>query len=321
VNVAHQQPLMHPTRRQSLAFAATTAISALGPQLVRAQQGPAIRMGQNVADTFGEGLFGVDAGLFAAAGLNVEVQTFANGAAQAAACLGGAIDVGLGEATEIANGVVRGLPLAIFAGGGLYETASPSTVLCVAANATFRTAKDFEGQTIAVPAITALSAMAVKAWLVKNGANLARVNFIELPTISMVPAIERGTVAAAHFGEPFLSAAGPAVRRFAAPYDAVGKQFLISDWFSTRGWLSANPAIAKRLTDAIYATARWANSHHDASAVTLAKYTKIDVELIRKMRRVNFATALEPQWIQPVLDAAFTYGGLTRHVDASELIV
>ncbi len=250
-----------------------------------------------------------------------KVQTFPNGAAQAAACIGGAIDVGLGEATELANAVVHGLPLAVFAGGGLYETATPSTVLCVAGNAPFRVAKDFEGQTIAVPAITALSAMAVKAWLVKNGANLARVTFIELPTIQMVPALERGTVAGAHFGEPFLSSAGTAVRRLAAPYDAVGKRFLISDWFSTRSWLTANPALAKRLTDAIYTTARWANSHHDASAAILAKYTKIDVELIRKMRRVNFATALEPQLIQPVLDTALTYGGLTRHVDASELIV
>jgi hypothetical protein len=54
--------------------------------------------------------------------------------------------------------------------------------------------------------------------------------------------------------------------------------------------------------------------------VILAKYTKIDVELIRTMRRVDFATALDPQSIQPVLDTALTYGGLTRHVDASELI-
>jgi NitT/TauT family transport system substrate-binding protein len=308
------------SRRQSLVLTATATAAALLPRSAPAQQTPTIRIGQNVADTFGEGLYGVDGGIFAAAGINVEVQTFPNGAAQAAACIGGAIDVGLGEATELANAVVHGLPLAIFAGGGLYETATPSTVLCVAGNSTYRVAKDFEGQTIAVPAITALSSMAVKAWLVKNGANLARVTFIELPTIQMVPALERGTVAAAHFGEPFLSSAGAAVRRLAAPYDAVGKRFLISDWFSTRGWLTANAALAKRMTDAIYTTARWANSHHDASAAILAKYTKIDVELIRKMRRVNFATSLEPQLIQPVLDTALTYGGLTRHVDASELI-
>ena len=301
--------------------AAATAFGALVPSLVRAQQGPTIRIGQNVADTFGEGLYGVDGGLFQAAGLDVEVLTFPNGAAQAAACIGGAIDVGLGEAIELANGILHGLPFAIFAGGGLYDTAAPSTVLCVAANAPFRVAKDFEGQIIAVPALTALSSMAVKAWLVKNGANVARVNFIELPTSAMPAAIERGTVAAAHFGEPFLSAASTTLRRFAQPYDAVAKRFLISDWFTTRGWLAANPALAKRLITAIYTTARWANRHHDASAAILAKYTKIDVDLIRRMRRVSFATSLEPQLIQPVLDTALTYGGLSRHVDASELIV
>ena len=84
--------------------------------------------------------------------------------------------------------------------------------------------------------------MAVKAWLAKNGADVTRVNFIEMPTAAMVAAVERGTVAGAHFGEPFLSASGNAVKRVAAPYDAVGKSFLISDWFATRTWLSANAA-------------------------------------------------------------------------------
>lgn len=154
----------------------------------------------------------------------------------------------------------------------------------------------------------------------ERGANLARVNFIELPTSAMPAAVERGTVAAAHFGEPFLSAAGSSLRRFAKPYDAVAKRFLISDWFTTRGWLAADPALAKRLTDAIYTTARWANGHHDASAVILAKYAKIDADLIRKMSRVSFATTLDPRLIQPVLDTALTYGGLSRRVVASELI-
>ena len=131
----------------------------------------------------------------------------------------------------------------------------------------------------------------------------------------MPAAIERGTVGAAHFGEPFLTAAGPAVRRFATPYDVIGKRFLISDWFTTRGWLSANPAIAKRLIDAIYATARWTNANHDASALILSKYTKIDADLIRKMSRVNYATSLGPQLIQPVASTRrFTYGGLTRQL-------
>jgi NitT/TauT family transport system substrate-binding protein len=301
-------------------LAAGAVAGAVVPARAQAQS-PLIRIGQNAADTFGEGYYAADRGAFAAAGLNVEIMTFPNGAAQAAACAGGSIDVGLGEATELANGIAHGLPFAIFASGSLYNTAAPTTQLCIAANAPFRVAKDFEGQTIAVPVLTSLSSMAVKAWLVKNGADLTKVRFVELPLGAMPAAVARGTVAAAHVGEPFLSAAGTTVRRLAAPYDAVGKRFVISDWFATRSWLETNPVAMKRLAGVIYATARWANSHHDDSAPILAKYTKIDPAVIKKMRRVSYATSFEPQLIQPVLDAALTYGGLARQTEASELIV
>jgi ABC-type nitrate/sulfonate/bicarbonate transport system substrate-binding protein len=307
-------------RRRVLTLAAGAVAGAFMPARARAQS-PVIRIGQNAADTFGEGYYAADRGAFAAAGLNVEIMTFPNGAAQAAACVGGTIDVGLGEATELANGIAHGLPFAIFASGSLYDTAAPTTALCVAANAPYRVAKDFEGQTLAVPVLTSLSSMAVKAWLVQNGAELAKVRFVELPLGSMPAAVARGTVAGAHVGEPFLSAAGTSVRRLAAPYDAVGKKFVISDWFATRSWLDANPSAAKRLAEVIYATARWANAHHNDSAPILAKYTKIELDVIKKMRRVSYATSFEPQLIQPVLDAAFAYGGLTRRTEAGELVL
>jgi ABC-type nitrate/sulfonate/bicarbonate transport system substrate-binding protein len=259
--------------------------------------------------------------MFAAAGLDVQVMSFVNGSAQAEACAGGAIDVGLGEATELANGISRGLPFAVFASGSVYDTAAPTSRFCVAANSAFHGPKDFEGQTVAVPALTSLSSMAVRAWLAKGGADLSKTHFIEVPLNAIIAAVQRGTVAGGLVGEPFLSAAGNTVRYLTSPYDSVAKRFVISDWFATRAWLTSNKAVAKRLSDVIYDTARWANAHHDESAPILAKYTKIDLDVIRKMVRVPYATSFQPQLMQPVLDTAFAYGGLTRHMNASELIL
>jgi NitT/TauT family transport system substrate-binding protein len=306
------------TRKRALTLAAAGVAGVLAPRVARAQT-PTIRIGQNAADTFGEGYYAADRGAFAAAGLDVQILSFANGAAQAEACAGGAIDVGLGEATELANAISRGLPFAVFASGSLYDSAAPTTQFCVAANSQFHTPKDLDGQTIAVPALTSLSSMAVRAWLVRGGADLSKMRFIEIPLNAIIAAVQRGTVAGGHVGEPFLSAAGNSVRRLGSPYDSVAKKFVISDWFATRAWLASNQSIAKRLTDVIYDTARWANTHHDESAPILARYTKIDVDVIRKMVRVSYATSFQPQLMQPVLDTAHTYGGLPRHVEASEL--
>jgi NitT/TauT family transport system substrate-binding protein len=309
---------MDVTRGKALSLVAATA-AAFAPGAARAQA-VTVRIGQNANDAFGEGYYGADGGTFAAAGLNVEITTFPNGAAQAAACAGGAIDVGLGEATELANGIARGLPFAVFAGATLYDSAAPLQALIVAPDSTIRSAKDFEGQAIAVPALVSISSMAVKAWLVQNGANLGAVKFVELAQPAMAPAVVRGTVAGAHIGEPFFSAAGTTVRVVAKPAEAIAKSYLINEWFATRDWLAANAATARRLTAAIYDTARWANAHRDASALILAKYSKLDMDRIHAMNRARFATSLEPRLIQPVLDLAFTYGGLPRHFDAAEMI-
>jgi NitT/TauT family transport system substrate-binding protein len=306
-------------RREVLALGAGLAATLL-PTALRAQAAT-IRIGQNPTDTFGEGYYAADNGAFEAAGLKVTVSTFVNGAAQAEACAGGAIDVGLGEATELANGIARGLPFAIFAGGSLYNTTAPTTALCVGADSRVRAARDLEGRTIAVPALVSLSSMSVKAWLAQNGVDLAKVHFVELPQSAMAAAIVRGTIAAAHIGEPSLSGAGSTLRHLATPYDAIARQFQISDWFATRDWLKANAATVKVLVGVIYQTARWANEHTDASAAILAKYAQMDLDRIRRMTRTRYATTLEPRLIQPVLDTAFTYGGLPRALRAADLIV
>jgi NitT/TauT family transport system substrate-binding protein len=308
------------SRSHVLALAGTGLAATLLPASVRAQTAT-IRIGQNATDTFGEGYYAADTGAFDAAGLKVTVSTFANGAAQAEACAGGAIDVGLGEATELANGISHGLPFAIFAGGSLYTTSAPTTFLCVGSDSPVRAAKELEGRIVAVPSLVSLSSMSVKAWLVQNGADVAKVHFVEMPQSVMAAAIVRGSIAAAHIGEPSLSGTGQTLRRIATPYDAIAKQFQISDWFASRDWLKANAATVKVLTAVIYQTARWANGHTDDSAAILAKYSKMDVEGVRRMTRTRYATSLDPRLIQPVLDTAFAFGGLPRAMRATDMIV
>lgn len=292
------------------------------PAAVRAQGAPVtVRAGSVPADTYAGGYYALDLGLFAKAGLNVEITPFSNGAAMAAAAAGGSIDVGIGDATELANGVSRGLPFVLIAGGGVYSSAAPTTTLCVAKSSTIAKAADLEGQTVAVVSLVSLMSAAVKAWLTQNGADVDKVHLVEMPFPQMPGALARGTLAAATLSEPIMSdaIAGDA-KIFGKPYDAIAKQFNISDWFTTRDWLAKNTDVAKRFVGAIYDAARWANTHHDDSAVILAKYSKIDVDRIRRMNRSGYATDLRAAMVQPVLDTAFKYKALATATQASSLI-
>jgi NitT/TauT family transport system substrate-binding protein len=308
--------MQHLSRSRALGVIAAGA--AMLPRMASAQSAPvALRMGSVAADTYAGGYYALDLGLFERAGLSVEITPFANGAAMAAAAAGGSIDVGIGDATELANGISRGIPFVLI----VYSSAAPTTTLCVAKASTVAKAADLEGQTVAVVSLVSLMSAGVKSWLTQNGADITKIKFVEMPFPQMPGALSRGVLAAATLSEPIMSDALAAdAKVFAKPYDAIAKQFYISDWFTTRDWLAKNPDVAKRFVGAIYDTARWANTHHDDSAAILSKYTKIDVDRIKRMNRSGYATDLKASMVQPVLDTAFKYKVLGTATAATSMI-
>src|ERR1700744_5643596 len=113
------------SRAQSLGVLGAGA--ALFPHIGPAQSAPVkLRVGSVAADTYAGGYYALDLGLFDKAGLSVEITPFTNGAAMAAAAAGGRNHIGVGDATELANGIARGLPFVLIAGGGVYSSAAPT---------------------------------------------------------------------------------------------------------------------------------------------------------------------------------------------------
>lgn len=307
------------TRARLIAGLAAAASGA--PGRARAQTAPPIRLCGETNDLFGELLYGVDGQIFSRAGLTVEVALFRSAGAIVSALVGGALDVGLADALVLANAVNRGLPLVAIAGSGFYVKGDATSGLCVAKASSVQSAKGFEGQTIALATLVSEASVTTKAWLARNGADVASVRFVELPFSEMLSALQRGTVVGAYLPEPFLSQAGVEVRVVGDPPSAIADRFLVSLVVAQRAWVTQNASTSQRLVAAIYDTARWANQNHDLTAPILAKYSKIDAEVVRHVPRASFATALEPGMLQPLLDAAFTYKAIERHTDAADLIV
>jgi len=88
-----------------------------------------------------------------------------------------------------------------------------------------------------------------------------------------------------------------------------------------RNWLSANTDAAHRLLGAIYATARWSNEHHDDTARVLVKNQKIDPAVVKRMTRAQYATSLELQMLQPIVDLAAKYKAVKQPIAAADLVV
>lgn len=307
--------------RRSRALGLLAAAPALAVPRPASAQGKPLRIGAATNDSYAEAYFGADAGFFTRNGLEVEISPFPNAQAIIQAVSGGSIDLGLADMIQIANASAHGLDYAFFAGGSLYRTQSPTTLLCTSRTSAVRSAKDLEGQTVAVTALASISSISVTEWLRRNGADVTKVKLFEMPFSPMAPALARGTVAAAFIAEPFYHNAADQLRVLASTYDTIAKQFYIGAWFAPRSWLSANPGTVRRFTAAIYQTAAWANTHRDETAVTLNKVSKIDLETIKGMTRSSWGTNLDQALMQPVLDIAARYNAIVRPTAASQLIV
>lgn len=310
---------------RSIARARALALLAAGPMAfsprVARAQSATLRIGASPADSYAQAHYAQDGGFFTKYGLSVSVIDFPNAQAIVQAAAGGAIDVGMADMIQLANPIEKGVPFGVFAGGALYRSDAPATLLVVAKNSPVQKAKDLEGQTVGVVALNSISAMSVNEWLRQGGADLTKVKIFELPFAAMVPAIERGTVGAAFLAEPFLSGAHDELRTLASTYDVIAKQFYIGAWFASRDWLAKNGETARRLVEALYDTARWSNTHHDESAVMLAKATKMDLDKIKSMTRAVYATTLDTKLMQPVIDLAVRYKAIPKPVDASDIVV
>lgn len=232
-----------------------------------------------------------------------------------------ALDVGVGELTQVANAVEHSVPLAVLAGGAIHKPEEPTLILCVAKSATTRSAKDLEGRTNSVSTLNSLPAAAVKLWLENGGADLTKVKFFELPLGEMGPALARGTVAAALMGEPFITDNKETVRHLSVPFDSVGRSFYVGCWYAQRDWLTKNPDLAKHFATAIYAAGNWANTHRPDSAVIEATYVKLDAARLSSMPRNTFSVALDPKLMQPVLDLALRYKMLSSPLAAASIAV
>lgn len=307
-------------RLESLVTAGSLLVAGALP--AAAQSTPTVRVMCVPTDSYGEAYYAQDMGFFTEHNINVEFVGQSGGAIAINALAGNSTDVGVANPLSTAQAYAKGIPISIFAGGGLYTTASPATLLLVPKSSTLRSPKDLEGKTIGLPGLGDQLQAATIVWLRKNGVDPAKVHFIEVnPGPLIYNALMLDHIDAATAPEPTLtqSVQGGA-RIFGDPFSALAPRFFIGIWIARNEWLKTNPDVARRFADAIYEAGKWANAHPNESAAILAKYAKGDAAMFRNMRRATYASSLSPLLVQPPLDAGLRTGLLPSAVNASDLV-
>ena len=283
---------------------------------------PKIRIGVTPTEVYAEAYYAADEGFFTKGGLDATVETLSSGSAAANAILGGSLDVGITTPLLLANAILRQVPFVLIAGGPLSTLKDPQSMLCVKSTSPIKTAKDLEGKTVGMIVLKTTTELSLDAWLDKNGADRAKVHRVEVLFSEMESALDRGTVDAAIISEPFLTTSlhSGTIRSIGNPNLAIAPAYLLGAWFTTRTFAQQNPDTVKKFVDVIYSTAKWANTHRDATALIVSKYMKIDPNVTKVMNRIEYAETMRYPEMQALLDSGVRYGALPKPVVAADMM-
>lgn len=306
------------------AAALTVAGAALVPYVAFAQT-PAglvnLRVAAGLTEPTTPILYAQSAGLFAKAGLNVEMQRPQSGAVTAAAIIGGALEFGKSSPLELFSAHLRNVPLVWVSPASIYRAEAPDGGLLVAKESPLRAARDLNGKVVGVTALGDLNTIGVRAWADQNGGDSSTIKLVELSPGTMPAALEAGRIDAAALFNPVFEAAlaSGKTRLVAHIYDAIAKRFTSAVWFTSSAYVDAHRDVVERFERVMVEANAYTNTHLAETLPLIAQYASLDPATIAHMTRSVAALYLDARDVQPLIDAAAKYHVIERSFPATEL--
>jgi NitT/TauT family transport system substrate-binding protein len=299
-----------------------TATRSALPAIAQSSTAPTvIRVAATSSDDVTSLLYAQHSGLFAKAGLDVQIEHLANGSEIAAAVIGGTFDIGKAGITVIFDAHARGLPFTIVAPAAMYDSKSPLGGMLIEKTPQPLTGKDFNGKLVGVQGLLDIGQLALDVWVTQHGGDYKSIRYVEIPISTGATAIDQHRVFATESVNPPLAAALATGRMRLLPVcDAIAPSFLFTDWFSTTTWAKAHRDAVRRFQQALAQSAVYTNAHHTETADLLAQFTSMPLSVIQGMPRVVNGTDVRASEIQPVIDAAAKFNTIKQSFRAEEII-
>lgn len=315
---------MQSLKRSDLLSAAFAAGAAawLGPVTgARAADLKPVRVAVAPSDGVTSVLYAKRAGLFEKAGLNVTLEVQRNGAAVAAAILSNVYDIGNSSVTSLFLAHEKNLPFMLVAPAGLYDAKLPYAGGLIAKDSPLKLDKDAAGLTFGIVSLFDIGHDAFCAYVEQHGGDPSTLKFVEIPFAIAGQSIEQQRIVAAEIVTPTMTTFLDSGKfRLVPIYSAIAPQFLVSAWFTSKQFSSANTDVVRTFARVVADAANYSNGHHQDTASLVADLTSIPVSDVLKMPRSLQGTRLDPALIQPAIDAAAKYGSLKAAFPARDLI-
>lgn len=293
------------------------------PSSTFAQAPPVIRVGAGPDDPSIPLLYAAQSGMYAKAGLNVEIVRLSGAAAVAAALAGGSLELGKGAPVTVVSAIAKGLPFTIIGSSGYYVVGTPQVGLIVLKDSPIKTAKDLNGKTLAGISLQDQNVVSTLAWMDKNGGDSSTLKYVEIPASASLAAMEAGRIVASAVYEPVLTAAieSGKVRVLGDTYEAIGNHWPVAVLFGTTKWVDEHRDAVRRFLTVTQEANVYVTAHEADMQPLQAQYGGvIDPALFSKMHHAARGVPIEPGDLQPIIDAIVKYKVIANPIKASDII-
>jgi len=266
---------------------------------------------------------GIDKGIFAKHGLEVDIKSAQGGAAIVPAVLAGEMQFGFSNVVSLLVAREKGLPLVSVAGGSS-STGDPAkdiNAILVGKNSTLKTAKDLEGKKVAINALNNIGDVTIATAVKKAGGDPTKIKFVEVPFPDMPAQLESGTVDAVWESEPFRTQIIDAGGRIL--FDNLTETYptlQIAQWFSSEKLKQEKPEVVKNFADAMNESMEYSTAHTDEVRGILGKFTKISGDVGQRVMLPKWPAELDKASTQAIGEAAKDRGTLTKDPDVTGLL-
>jgi len=237
-----------------------------------------------------------DQGFFKKHGVDVELQLAANGSVIIAGVVSGSAQVGLPTPTVAFQAIENGLELRAFAATNIFPDAT-SAGLIVGVDSGIASAKGLEGRKVGVPGLGGLLDVTMRKWVTSNGADLSKVNIVEIQLPQTADILRAKQVDAVASVDPFASRAidAGAGTRIGNYFDVIPAGTAAGIYVTSAEWAKANPEAVKGMQLAIDEAIAFIGNNDAATRESIAKYTTLPPSVVAKLKLPNLAAHLDPQ--------------------------
>ena len=266
---------------------------------------------------------GIKKGFFKEQNLTITPKLAEGGAAITPAVLSGDFQIGFSNNVSLLIAASKGLPVQVISEGvlGGKDKSEAWADLLVLKNGPIKNGKDLEGKTIAVNTLKNICEVTIKASLEKEGVDVNKLKWLEVPFPDMNAALDAKRVDGACVVEPFVSQGKAGKARGIDPfYVNTAPDLSVATYFTSKQYAEQNPEIVDRFVTAINKSLDYAQSHPDETRAVLTEYTQIPAAAAKTIKLPIWRSELQTDTIELLSELSEKYGLIEKQPDLNTLI-